>query len=71
MECGRTPVPGDAGFTFDANGATGNCAQLATCCSAITDSNVRQSCDAIVASVADQNVCESELSAFESAHYCP
>jgi hypothetical protein len=72
IECGGgVPISGDAGLTFDANGATGNCAQLASCCMAISDSKVQQSCDAIVSTVADQNLCRDELSAFQSVHYCP
>lgn len=49
---------------------TGSCSDLATCCAAISDTNVKMGCQQVV-QLDMESTCASELNAFHSAGYCP
>jgi hypothetical protein len=62
-------IPGlDGGFPFDAGNAT--CADLTSCCNAITEANTKMACQQVVATGQNQ-VCSASLGTFRSAGLCP
>lgn len=64
------PDAGNPGFDSGGGTPTGSCAQLKTCCDAISDANNKAACNAL-ASYNNESACTQALSGYEEAGVCP